>query len=102
MKKRFIVILLIIGMVSALLCLTSCNDNSSDGLTNAQKIYAQAAELGYEGTYEEFIELVSGKDGVSVVKAQINENGDLIFILSDYEVINAGSVKGQSGADGSL
>lgn len=44
--------------------------------------------------------IVSGCQGVSVVNANINENGELIMYLSDGSSLNAGLVRGSDGKDG--
>lgn len=41
--------------------------------------------------------LIAGKDGVSVVDAEINANGELILILSDGSTINAGVIPASGG-----
>lgn len=42
----------------------------------------------------------SGKDGISISKTEINDNGELIITLSDGTVANLGVITGSSGADG--
>ena len=45
----------------------------------------------------------TGKDGVGITKAEINDNGELIITLSDNTVSNLGVVvgaKGETGTDG--
>lgn len=42
----------------------------------------------------------SGKDGVSVTNAEINQNGNLILTLSNGSTIDAGVAKGEDGVDG--
>ena len=44
--------------------------------------------------------LKDGKDGVSVVKSEINGNGELVLTLSNGNTLNAGVVKGADGKDG--
>lgn len=41
--------------------------------------------------------MIAGKDGVSVVDAQINEKGELILILSDGSTVNAGVIPASGG-----
>jgi len=68
--------------------------------------YNRAKNLGFEGTLDEFIELISGKDGadgkdgVSVVSVQVNEDGKLIVQLSDNTTVDCGKVVGKDGKDG--
>ena len=62
--------------------------------------------MGYEGSLEEFIALISGRDGqdgedgVGVKEIYVNENGELIVILTNEEEINCGNVRGEDGTDG--
>ena len=44
--------------------------------------------------------LKDGKDGVCVVKAEINDSKELILTLSDGNTLNAGVVKGEKGEQG--
>ena len=68
--------------------------------------YTKAQSLGFEGTLEEFIEMISGedgapgKDGVSVTDVSINTDGQLMVFLSSGAIINCGNVKGNDGAPG--
>lgn len=60
--------------------------------------YAEAQELGYTGTLEEFIASISGKDGtdgtdgIGVKNAYVDENGNLFIVLTNDEVKNCGNV----------
>lgn len=66
-----------------------------------QAVYAQARELGYSGSLEEFIELVSGKDGTD------GENGKSAYELAvengylGTETEWLESLKGADGVNGS-
>ncbi len=68
-------------------------DVTSDG----REIYVCTAVNGAIYTWKS---LKDGKDGLSVVKAEINGNGELIITLSDGNTLNAGVVKGSKGEDG--
>ncbi len=93
MKRRFLVFSLIIVVVlTCAMILCSCNRSDGEGYT-IESVYAEAQELGYTGTLEEFIELVSGKDGVDGVGLsnyqlwlQLNgkESTDEGYSLQDY------------------
>lgn len=81
-------------------------DTSKVTLTSA---YSKAQSLGFEGTLDEFIELISGDDGkdgkdgangVGITSLLIDNNGDLIVVLTDGKTINCGKVKGADGKDG--
>lgn len=61
-------------------------------------VYAQAQKLGYGGTLEEFIALISGKDGVDgkdgvgVENAYI-EDGRLFVVLTNGDKIDCGEIE---------
>ena len=42
----------------------------------------------------------NGKDGIGIRKTQVNDAGDLIILLTDNTMINAGHVKGAGGTNG--
>lgn len=50
-------------LVVSLIFAVGCSMEDSSQGTISEQVYAQAVALGYEGTYDEFIALVSGKDG---------------------------------------
>ncbi len=97
---------------SALLCmglcfgLTACDEPSADGERwgenyTVETAYAQAQELGYSGTLEEFMASIQGKDGaagaegkdgVGISSVKIEE-GKLIVYLTDGREIDCGYVK---------
>jgi len=69
MKKLFTLMIFILTLC---LCLASCGspdkgnpDDGKDEITEwtVEAVYARAQNLGYEGSLEDFIDLVSGKDG---------------------------------------
>jgi hypothetical protein len=45
-------------------------------------------------------QVTRGQDGVSIVKAEINGNGELVITLSNGKTLNAGVAKGADGRDG--
>lgn len=70
-------------------------------------VYAQAQDLGYKGTLDEFIEMISGKDGTDgkngkdgtdgkdgagVKSGRIDERGHLILTLTDDSEIDCGEI----------
>lgn len=66
MKKKFWASIALCLALALPLGLTACgdgNDGNSTGVYTYATAYAAAADLGYEGTLEEFIEMISGKDG---------------------------------------
>lgn len=104
--KNFLLLILSAATACILLFAVACETVDPKEKTAAEKVFAQAKELGYEGTYDEFIALVSGKDGkdgadgLSVKSAAVNEKGELIITLSDDSTVNAGVVRGADGQDG--
>ena len=75
-------------------------DSTSDYYDN-DTVYAQALALGYKGTLEEFIELISGKDGkdgAGIKSSLVDQNGHLIFVLTDGTLIDAGAITTSSGS----
>lgn len=76
----------ITGAIAAMLFalpLCACGDSTEDthpaqGIT-IESAYAQAVDLGYTGTLEQFIEAISGKDGVSIESVELNDNGELVI-----------------------
>lgn len=98
--QKIAVALLVIGL--ALGASAGCAEGEKP-LSAQEKVYVQARELGYDGTLEEFLRLVAGKDGAngkdgaSVSAATVNEKGELIVTLTDGTIVNAGVVRGEKG-----
>jgi len=76
-------------------------DETNENLTDwsVEAVYARAVTYGYEGSLEEFVELVSGKDGKDGVGIQSLSivDGSLAVVLTDGKVIDAGPVSGPAG-----
>ena len=116
MKKLILLILVVLLSLSIVACNgttpdTNNGDNTTKNEFDTSKItfasaYAKAQNLGFEGTLEEFIELISGKDGadgkdgVGIVNVTVDENGNLLVTLSSGATINCGKVSGKDGVDG--
>ena len=84
-------------------------DETVSDFYDEETVYAQALALGYTGTLEEFIALISGKDGqdgkngkdgVSITGSVIDENHHLIFIMSNGTTLDAGKLP-STGSSGS-
>ena len=102
-------------------------DTQADGTDALSEVYAQAVELGYEGTLEDFIAQLHGedgkdgadgapgapgkdgedgkdgalgKDGVGISSATVNGEGHLILWLTDGNTVDCGAVTGEAGAQG--
>lgn len=63
MKRTRLAILLTVVVVLTLV-LVACQP-SEQPTTTVERMYAKAQELGFEGDLDEFLEIVSGKDGLS-------------------------------------
>ena len=98
--QKMFAVMLVVGLA---LCAATACASQEETLSAEQRVYRQALELGYEGSLEEFIQQVTGKDGkdgASVSAAFLNEDGELIVELSDGNSVNVGRVKGESGENG--
>lgn len=96
-------LLMAVCFMSFVACDYGEETNDSKEEWTYDSVYAQAQSLGYEGTLEEFIALISGKDGadgVGVTNAYVNKNGNLIVVLTNGNEIDCGKVKGADGQDG--
>ena len=107
MKRKIWVALLSAAMLAACAFgFAACGEENEDPqpqVWTMETVYAEAQELGYTGTLEEFIATVSGKDGqdgVGISNVELNDAGDLIISFTDGSEINLGSVVGTSGANG--
>ncbi len=118
--KKLIIAIMSVLMVLSIAGLTACKNNNSDNndgheLWTIQKVYAQAQDLGFEGTLEELIALfkgdkgetgapgengINGQDGIGIKDISVNSEGKLIIVLSNNSTIDCGVVKGQDGANG--
>lgn len=70
-------------------------DTQADGTDALSEVYAQAVELGYEGTLEDFIAQLrgeDGKDGVGISSATVNSEGHLILFFTDGNTVDCGAV----------
>ena len=106
MKKKLLSAIMALAMSAACaIGFTACGGGNDDGSDSGkgdgytlESVYAQAKELGYSGTLEEFIATISGKDGkdgkdgVSIKSAHVNEDGELILELTDGTKINCGKI----------
>ena len=64
---------------------------------NTHELYKCVKAEGSVYTWEQ---VAKGKDGVCIVKAEINSLGELVLTLSDGNTINAGKTTGKDGVDG--
>ena len=77
-----------------------CRESYTDGTdvamedeSDPQVLYARAQKLGYEGSLEDFLALCKGADGVSIINARIDENGNLIFPFSGKNLVASDFIK---------
>ena len=112
LKKVLLYILSACCLVCCALALTACKDTEGANGTQQEQpggwtlesAYAAACDLGYEGTLDEFLELIKGKDGadgtdgvdgspgISVKDVYITESGHLMVVLSDNTEIDCGEI----------
>ena len=118
MKKWLLALALGLSFVLAGgFCFSACDKAEEEGGVEwtLGTVYAQAQELGYEGTLDEFIALISGRDGadgqdgedgkdgadgVGVQETYVDEDGHLIVVLTNGKTVDCGAVKGADGQDG--
>ncbi|MBQ9729463.1 MAG: hypothetical protein IJV80_01475 [Clostridia bacterium] len=109
MNKSKKICSLILSSLFAVSALSGCagGNNSSSSSSSSPKgdvtietIYAQAKDLGFEGTLEEFKEYVKGDEGVGIEEVYV-EGGRLYIALNDgSEPIDCGKIKGEQGEPG--
>ncbi len=110
MKRKLAVFFLSAAIVCCGAAIISSCGWSSDDASNSgwsvQTAYAQAVDLGFEGTLEEFLALIEGEDGadgfdgVGIESATINDKGELVLTYTDGNTVNLGKVTGTDGQDG--
>lgn len=108
MKKKLLTTLIAITMATTCaLSFTACGKDAEgsgdDGWGNTYTVetaYAHAKDLGYDGTLEQFIASISGKDGVGITETLINSDGELVIVLSNGTTKNLGKINGADGRDG--
>ena len=110
MKRK--ILFKIISVVTLLACgmgFAACEFGNADNsaawgsVYTIETAYAEAQELGYSGSLEQFIKSISGedgKDGIGIFSTGINAYGELIVTLTDRTEINLGKVVGNNGKDG--
>ena len=95
MKRKLLLVLLVI---ISLFAFAACDDNNDESGTNNPEsgfdansdtvlsAYDEAQSLGFQGTREEFIALISGKDGADVVIPSFRiENAELFISFDNGE-----------------
>ena len=109
--KRSIVFVLVLALVTVLsLSLFACEndkeptpDFANDSFT-VEQAYAYAEELGFNGTLDEFVAMLSGKDGangVGISTIAVSAEGHLVVTLTSGTVADLGVLpKGEKGDAG--
>lgn len=97
MKKFFIVFNLMLFVLLFFGCSENNNENNGIRHDNPYFVYEMAKNEGFTGTYEEWLELIKGIDGNSIVDVEINDKDELVITMSDNETINLGCIKGETG-----
>ncbi len=120
MKRKLVALLISICCIFGMMGMIACGEGTSSGEKSSSNgwgttftvktAYAEAKQKGYAGSLEEFIAMISGKDGVDgsdgtdgvgIVSVAVDKNGVLTVTLSNGEKINCGVVVGKDGSDGS-
>lgn len=83
MKHKFLLVLSLVSFLP-LTTLSSCQNvvEPSEFEKETKQIYELAKVNGYEGTYEEWLESIKGKDGVSITNIDSNVNEDNYLIIT--------------------
>ena len=109
--KRSIVFVLVLALATVLsLSLFACGndkeptpDFANDSFT-VEQAYAYAEELGFNGTLDEFVAMLSGKDGangVGISTIAVSAEGHLVVTLTSGTVADLGVLpKGEKGDAG--
>ena len=74
-------------------------DACENAIARAKSAYQIAVENGFEGTVEDWLESLKGKDGIGITSTEINTNGELVLTYADGTSSNVGIVKGKDGTD---
>ena len=88
--KVVVIMLLVVLTCGVFISCNQTDENNDELYYDYDTVYAQACTLGYTGTLEEFIELISGRDGKGISSSLIDQKGHLIFVLTDGSTIDAG------------
>lgn len=97
MSKTIFKRISIIIVAIILLAFTSCKSQEDSLLLKQQELYGVALESGFSGTFEEWMDLITGVSLNSIEAIEINEQGELIITYTNNEVVNLGVVKGEAG-----
>lgn len=69
-------------------------------LSYYQIAYNYAQELGYDGSLQDFINLLKAESGRGIQSIALSENGELEISYTDGVTVNLGRIKGEDGKDG--
>lgn len=67
----------------------------ASSVIRGKSAYEVALANGFEGSEAEWLASLKGEEGVSVARAEINHDGELILYFSDESYINVGRVVGE-------
>ncbi|MCD8040291.1 MAG: leucine-rich repeat domain-containing protein [Clostridia bacterium] len=102
-RKIFAILLGAVASVCLAAGLAACDSSNEDGwgsVYTVETAYAEAQELGYSGTLEEFLASIQGEDGTGISSVYINSDGELVVTLSTGNNLYLGKVTGEDGTDG--
>ncbi len=104
-RLLIVAVLSLVFMMTVTLC--ACTPTDSDDVWGEvftyETAYAEAQELGYTGSLQEFIASITGKDGIDgigIKAVTVNSEGNLIVTLTNNTSIDCGNIKGQKGDAG--
>lgn len=102
MKKKIVFVLLLVLTIFINGCATV--NNEDDGSMQYQ-IYKLAYDSGYNGTYEDWLNSISGRDGIDgkSVEIDINDNNIVWRYVGEKEyktIISLDGLKGTNGTNG--
>ncbi|HIR66509.1 MAG TPA: leucine-rich repeat protein [Candidatus Coproplasma avicola] len=110
MKKKILTVITVLATAaSCAFSVTACGGNGNQTGRpewTIETAYAEAQDLGYEGTLEQFLEQIKGKDGADgkdgtgIQSVGIDSNGNLLITLTTGTQLNLGNVVGKDGQDG--
>ena len=111
MKKKGLIAIIASIAAAFVICMTvgvymlgRNQGNTSDGTigTPIEVVYAQAQDLGFEGTLEEFLILVQGEKGDTGIGISVVEivEGELVITYTDGTSTNLGKIIGSDGSNG--
>ena len=102
MKKRIFLFAIMLVVIFTSTLLMACEPTEPE-LWSIDRVYAEAKQLGYEGTLDELIEMFKGndgQDGIGIESIVLNDNSEIVVTLTNGKTINLGVATGNKGEPG--